>query len=180
VPGGRGIDSGRTFFELTTNHSNTFLFPKLHLSFENQMDEFNFYNKGLKTYARKNRSNGTKAEACLWKFILKAKKTGYQFNRQRPVLNYIADFMCVKLKLIIEVDGYTHLQESVVKNDIVRQKRLEDHGFTVIRFKDEDVLLNIDYVHKRIMSTIQELEKTMLAKVNDSSVVPRLLPSTSR
>src|ERR1043165_6040924 len=98
------------------------------------MEKFQFYNRDLQRFARQNRSYGTKSEACLWKFILKGKKLGYQFNRQRPILNYIADFMCVKLKLIIEVDGVTHNSELAIKKDAVRQKRLEDHGFKVIRF----------------------------------------------
>lgn len=49
----------------------------------------NLYNKKLKTFALQNRKQMTKAEACLWKFVLKAKQTGFIFNRQRPVLNYI-------------------------------------------------------------------------------------------
>lgn len=57
----------------------------------------------------------TKAEACLWKYVLSSGKLkGYKFKRQRPVLQYIADFMCPDLMLIIEVDGITHLDEEVV------------------------------------------------------------------
>lgn len=67
----------------------------------------------------------TKAEVFLWKFILKASFTGYKFRRQRPVLNYIADFMCIELKLIIEVDGYTHLSEKAKEKDKIRQQTLE-------------------------------------------------------
>ena len=85
----------------------------------------NFYNKNLRKFASENRKQMAKAEACLWKYALKAKQLGYTFNRQRPVLNYIADFMCKEFKLIIEVDGYTHLLEEVAKNDIIRQYKLE-------------------------------------------------------
>lgn len=67
------------------------------------------YNKDLQPFAKDLRSDMTKAEACLWKYVLKARMIkGYQFRRQRPVLNYIADFMCKELILIIEVDGITH------------------------------------------------------------------------
>ena len=56
----------------------------------------------------------TKAEACLWKYVLRAgKMKSFQFRRQRPVLNYIADFMCKELMLIIEVDGITDSWEDV-------------------------------------------------------------------
>jgi very-short-patch-repair endonuclease len=64
----------------------------------------NLYNKNLQPFANENRKQMAKSEACLWKFILKSKQMGYTFNRQRPVLNYIADFMCKPLRLIIEVD----------------------------------------------------------------------------
>ena len=75
------------------------------------------YNPLLKQFASKLRNDGTKAEACLWKYVLRAKKfKGYQFRPQRPLLNYIADFMCPELMLIIEVDGITHCDEDVVKN----------------------------------------------------------------
>lgn len=81
----------------------------------NKDESYNLYNKKLQPYASKNRKQMTKAEACLWKYVLKAKMTGYTFNRQRPVLNYIADFMCKEKKLIIEVDGITHTFEEVIK-----------------------------------------------------------------
>lgn len=99
----------------------------------------------------------TKAEACLWKYALKAKQTGYTFYRQRPVLQYIADFMCKELKLIIEVDGYTHLFEEVMIKDQIRQKNLEAAGFTVIRFKDEEVLKSMVQVKLVIQETIEKL-----------------------
>lgn len=64
------------------------------------------YNPLLKQNARKLRNEGTKSEACLWKYVLRAGNlNGFKFRRQRPVLNYIADFMCPELMLIIEVDG---------------------------------------------------------------------------
>lgn len=84
----------------------------------------NYYNNNLQKFANENRKQFTKGEACLWKYALKAKQMGFTFNRQRPVLNYIADFMCKELKLIIEVDGYTHLLEDVIKNDIIRQRNV--------------------------------------------------------
>jgi very-short-patch-repair endonuclease len=124
-------------------------------------DNRNLYNNALKTFAGQNRKQMTKAEACLWKYVLKASQTGFVFKRQRPVLNYIADFMCTSLKLIIEVDGYTHLLEEVIINDKIRQTNLENAGFTVIRFKDEEVLKEIDAVKNKILATIKKLEKNM-------------------
>ena len=75
----------------------------------------NKYNKNLQPYANRLRKEMTKAEACLWKYILKAKQLrNYQFRRQRPVLNYIADFICLELMLIIEIDGLTHHWEETI------------------------------------------------------------------
>jgi very-short-patch-repair endonuclease len=106
-----------------------------------------FYNKNLEPRANTLRKSMTKAEACLWKYVLKARNmNGYQFRRQRPVLKYIADFMCKELKLIIEVDGITHHFGDAYSKDKERQRELEEYGFTVLRFKDEDVLKNIEGV----------------------------------
>lgn len=109
--------------------------------------------------AHENRYEMTKAEACLWKYVLKAKQTGYTFNRQRPVLNYIADFMCKPLKLIIEVDGYSHSLEETIEKDKIKQTELEKAGFKVIRFRDEEVLKEIKNVKRVILQTIEELTK---------------------
>lgn len=99
----------------------------------------------------------TKAEACLWKYALKARMMkGYQFRRQRPVLNYIADFMCKELNLIIEVDGITHTYEEVSLNDEKRTADLEKHGFTVLRYTDDEVLQQIDRVWNSIAGWIED------------------------
>ncbi|MEO8759931.1 MAG: endonuclease domain-containing protein [Bacteroidia bacterium] len=124
-----------------------------------QANNYNHYNKNLQPFANTNRKQMTKAEACLWKYALRAKQTGYTFNRQRPVLNYIADFMCKDLKLIIEADGYTHTLEEVIKNDLIRQTKLEEAGFTVIRFKDAEILHEINRVKQVILHTMEELKK---------------------
>ncbi len=109
------------------------------------------YNNKLKENARNLRNNGTKAEACLWKYVLRAgMMRGYNFRRQRPVLNYIADFMCKELKLIIEADGITHDNETTQTNDAVRQKVLEEAGFVVLRFTDNEILNNIEGVRAEI------------------------------
>jgi very-short-patch-repair endonuclease len=102
----------------------------------------------------------TKAEACLWKYALRAgKMSGYSFRRQRPVLNYIADFMCKELMLVIEVDGLTHHWEEVVEKDRKKQRDLEEAGFKVLRFQDEAVLNDMNNVIRAIEITIEEIQK---------------------
>jgi very-short-patch-repair endonuclease len=105
----------------------------------------------------------TKAEACLWKYVLKAgKMKGYTFGRQRPVLNFIADFMCKELMLVIEVDGSTHDLPEVQEKDVLKQKALEEAGFTVLRFSNHSVLHHIDSVNMTIENWIIEYERTNL------------------
>ena len=102
----------------------------------------------------------TKAEACLWKYALKAKRLkGYQFRRQRPVLKYIADFLCLELKLVIEVDGRTHLEAATIAKDKTKQKDLEEAGYTVLRFTDEEVLKHINAVTGLIEEWVEMKEK---------------------
>ncbi len=81
---------------------------------------------------------------------------GYTFRRQRPVLHYIADFMCIELMLIIEVDGQTHDWEETVTKDKVRQQELEQAGFTILRFTNMEVLSDIKNVSLKIESWIEQ------------------------
>jgi len=114
------------------------------------------YNLKLKNFARSNRKDMTKAEACLWKYLLSGRQLmGYRFNRQRPVGNYIADFLCKELMLIIEVDGITHQFEEVNKKDIVREKALKEIGFTIIRFDDNEVLCDMANVERTLIHHIE-------------------------
>jgi very-short-patch-repair endonuclease len=107
--------------------------------------EKNIPNKNLKEYARELRNNSTLGEIILWKKVLRAKKFhGYQFNRQFVIDNYIADFICRKLKLIIEIDGYSH--EFKYKKDIEKDKCLKDLGYKVLRFKESEVRHKLDDV----------------------------------
>jgi very-short-patch-repair endonuclease len=120
-----------------------------------------YYNKTLQLYAKNLRNAMTKAEACLWKYALSAgKMKGYTFRRQRPVLNYIADFACLELQLVIEVDGYTHSLDETIDKDIIKQKALEQAGFQVIRFSDNDVLMDLKNVILKIESFIEDREKS--------------------
>ncbi|MFH1098054.1 MAG: DUF559 domain-containing protein [Candidatus Desantisbacteria bacterium] len=117
------------------------------------------YQKNLRPLANALRKDMTKSEACLWKFVLRAgSMKGYTFRRQRPVINYIADFMSIELKLIIEVDGITHNFEESMEKDTIRQNELENAGFTVIRFMDDEILNNIENVQRAIEVTIKGIE----------------------
>lgn len=100
----------------------------------------------------------TKAEACFWKYALSKKQMlGHPCRRQRPIDKYIADFLCLPLKLIIEADGYSHLLAENELKDVERQKNLEELGFTIIRFHDEEVLNSINQVREAILTQISVL-----------------------
>ena len=118
---------------------------------------FSNYNKKLKMRARELRNNSTLAEGMLWKYVLRAKGIGYPFKRQRPIGNYIVDFVSLPLKLVIEVDGITHSYETVNKKDSIKQRSLEELGFKVVRIADEDILKNVDRVRNYLVEEIKNL-----------------------
>jgi len=89
------------------------------------------------------RNHLTSAEVILWR-ILKTSFPGYHFRRQHPLSNYIADFYCHKIKLVIELDGSIHLLEEVAKKDKERQAVIESLGLTVIRFTNGDIKFRIE------------------------------------
>ena len=96
-------------------------------------------------YARELRKNPTHAEELLWE-RLRNKKLGIKFRRQHPLLNYIVDFYCHKLKLVIEIDGGYHLARDQREYDGYRAKDLSDLGITILRFTNAQVEKNIEEV----------------------------------
>jgi very-short-patch-repair endonuclease len=122
-----------------------------------------YRNTDLKPLSRELRTYGTKGEAVLWKKVLKAKlMNGYQFNRQFIIENYIVDFICRKLNLIIEIDGSSHLTKGSA--DYERQLKLEELGFTVLRFSEFEVLGALEDVHNKIFFAIEALEEQLKFK----------------
>ena len=81
-----------------------------------------------------------------------------KFNRQKPLGNYIVDFYCKKLNLVIEVDGESHFHDDAPIRDAKRQKILETMGLTFLRFDDLDVKRNMDFVISEIMYFIESFE----------------------
>ena len=133
---------------------------------KNNAENFNHYNKNLQPFANKLRKEMTKAQACLWKYALRAgTMKGYTFRRERPLLNYIADFMCIKLKLVIEVDGLTHFWEETVKKDQIKDAALIAAGYRVLRFTDNEVLENMAEVIRTIENTIIDIEQEQKMKI---------------
>ncbi|MBR3471910.1 MAG: endonuclease domain-containing protein [Prevotella sp.] len=109
----------------------------------------------LKAFARKNRREMTKSERILWD-ALRSSLKGYRFRRQHAIVDYIADFVCLSEKLVIEVDGGYHDDLDQQHDDIIRTDYLEGKGFRVIRFKNEEVDTDVRSVILRIK---EELNK---------------------
>ena len=82
---------------------------------------------------------------------------GYQFNRQFPISKYIVDFICRELKLIIEVDGYSH--EFKYEDDLQRDKHLNSLGYYVLRFTEQQVRHALDDVAETIENEIEKLRE---------------------
>jgi very-short-patch-repair endonuclease len=114
------------------------------------------YNPKLKKLARKLRRNMTLSEVLLWNQLKQGKIQGYDFHRQKPIDNYIVDFFCPKLNLIIEVDGKSHQFKG--EEDVVRQKKLESLGFHFLRFKDKDIKQKMNDILEIIRNYINEKE----------------------
>ena len=113
----------------------------------------------LKELARKLRKNSTKSEIRLWHHLKGKKMMGYDFHRQKPIDDFIIDFFCNKLKLVIELDGYTHTFEEVADKDELKQEQLKELGISVLRFRDEDVMKNMDGVLNVIKQFIDDFRK---------------------
>ena len=114
------------------------------------------YNPKLVPLAKKLRKDMTLSEVLLWQELKGKQMLGYDFDRQRPIDEYIVDFYCKDLQLAIEIDGESHTHEEVAKNDIIRQRRLEELGVKVLRFDDLEVKKEMKYVLNEIYNWIKE------------------------
>jgi len=115
------------------------------------------YNPKLKEYARKLRNNSTYTEVQLWNYLKGKQIRGYDFDRQRPIDNFIVDFYCKDLMLAIEVDGESHYGNR--EKDQKREKRLNELGVTVLRFDDMEIVYELDKVLRKIEEWIDENTK---------------------
>ncbi|MEM1255167.1 MAG: endonuclease domain-containing protein [Cyanobacteria bacterium P01_H01_bin.21] len=114
------------------------------------------YNPKLRERARQLRQNMTEGEIILWQKLKRKQMMGYDFDRQRPIDQFIVDFYCKALCLAIEVDGSSHDSPEAQTRDYQRQIRLEALGVRFLRFRDADVKQNIDEVCQSIRQWIIE------------------------
>ena len=113
--------------------------------------------KELRNKARILRNKMTKAEIILWSRIRSRQLYGYKFRRQQAILDYIVDFYCHDLKLIIEVDGDIHSLPEIVESDKHREKILKNNGFHIIHFSNHEIETNLNHSLSKIKSFISEI-----------------------
>ncbi len=146
------------------NQSNKLVFEKNPFLKGSEQSEGGFltnqiqipYNPELKEKASQMRQDMTKAESLVWNIILKDDQTGYRFIRQKPLLNYIVDFYCHKLGLIIEIDGESHNYQ--LDYDAQRSQKLTEYNLQVLRISNSDVYSNLEGVKLHIEQVIKEIE----------------------
>lgn len=93
----------------------------------------------------------TSAELKLWNELRAHRLMGLGFRRQFPIAGYIVDFACSENRIVVEVDGSQHTQADAVISDEARTARLEQDGWTVLRFWNDDVIRDIDNVCQHIV-----------------------------
>jgi len=109
-----------------------------------------FNRKILKDKRKRLRNNPTQAEAFLWGYLKNSQFEGRKFRRQSSIKSFIVDFYCPDEKMVIELDGDFHFDEKAIKDDEKRSKKLEAEGLKVIRFENQEVLLNLNSVLSEI------------------------------
>jgi len=98
------------------------------------------------------RNSMTFAEQVLWQELRSWRMTGRKFRCQHSIENFIVDFYCAAEKLVIEVDGSVHDAPEAIANDKLRDEKLHNWGYIVFRFRNDEVLENLQKVKDRIIS----------------------------
>ena len=109
--------------------------------------------------AREMRKKPTEAEAALWNYLA-GDRMGVHFRRQHPVFGYIPDFVSLKERLIIEIDGGYHFEGEQPEKDKERTLYLNQAGYTVLRFTNDEVIGSIDNVLEEISDALEDNERT--------------------
>ena len=101
-------------------------------------------------YRKKLRKRSTAAESTLWKTIKNKQIENLKFRRQHSIGNYIVDFYCPEIRLILELDGASHDNYLSEEKDIVRDKALHEYNCTVLRFENRYVYEFLEEIVKAI------------------------------
>jgi cyclase len=107
--------------------------------------------------AKRLRNEPTASEIIFWG-LLKQHFADFRFKRQHPVSQYIADFYCHKLRLVVEIDGGIHLSKDAIKNDKLRDEFMNSLNLKIIRFTNDEVCKNGEEVVKKLRELIEKIK----------------------
>ena len=135
-------------------------------------------------FAKTLRTNQTDAEHKVWYALRAGRLMNYKFKRQVPITEFIVDFVCFEQKLIIEIDGGQHAENS---EDVLRDAKLKKMGFRVLRFWNNDVIQNLEGVLMTILQHLQAvtplpspLEEQLSGRLNPQADKSPLIPQGAR
>jgi very-short-patch-repair endonuclease len=98
------------------------------------------YSQNQLTFARKLRREDTRSEEILWNSLKASQLDGLKFRRQVPIGIYVVDFLCVKLKFIVELDGVVHEAPEQIAHDIKRDAWLKSKGYKILRIHNDLII----------------------------------------
>jgi very-short-patch-repair endonuclease len=124
--------------------------------------------EGQRSRAKQLRRAMTPAETLLWRYLKAHRVDELGFRRQMPIRNYVADFLCLSVKLIVELDGESHNFEETQKADRIRDAFFASEGFEVVRFTNEQVLSNLEGV----VGAIRQLASSRRSGLPPSPTLP--------
>ena len=129
------------------------------------------YRKDLKEKAKQNRNNPSEPESKIWfKLLSNRQMKSYRFVRQKPLGNYIVDFYCPRLNLVLEIDGDSHAeQETYDKN---RTNYFKKFGLMVIRYTNTEVMEQLDSVYNDLLAKIEKREQEIKSARERKSPFP--------
>ena len=110
----------------------------------------------LRKRARILRNSATDAERCLWQHLRLKQLGGFKFRRQVPLHGYVVDFLCVELKLVIELDGGQHADQTAY--DEIRTGVLRAEGYRVLRYWNDDALLRTSEVLEDVLMVLEAIQ----------------------
>jgi very-short-patch-repair endonuclease len=113
---------------------------------------------GAGARARTLRQNTTEAEKRVWQILRSQQMNEYKFRRQVPIGRYIADFVCHEARLILEIDGGQHDRSS--PQEAERSRFLQNEGYRILRFWNNEVLANLDGIHATIAAELGRITPT--------------------
>lgn len=133
---------------------------------------------GTLSFARGQRREPTRAEATFWQAVRGRRFAGLKFKRQMAIGPFIADFCCFELRLIVELDGEPHESDEARVRDTRRDAFLRHEGYRVLRFSNERVLGNLEFVLREIAEPVGLVGRPSSDPATPGHLLPRGVKET--